>query len=151
MENFFKPLRIVYIALLAGQVFFLVIITALVEAGGVRLQIDLFGQLLKVIIGVIALGSVIAGAFLYRKKLGEIDPADSNSQRLEKYRAAFISRLALCEFPVLFSIILYFMTSDRFFLLSSLILIVYFIFLRPDREKIFEQLQISSIERTDKF
>jgi hypothetical protein len=146
--NDLKAIRILYIALLAGQILFALIVTILVETGMLSTGINSLTPVLQVAIILIAAVAIPASFFLFRKRLTEIDPEENLGKKLEKYRAALIIRMALCEFPVMFAIIIYFITHDRSFLWIVIVLISNFLFIFPSNSKITNSLQLNSSEQS---
>jgi hypothetical protein len=97
---------------------------------------------------VIAAGLIPASLFLFRKRLSEINPEEDLLKKLEKYRAALIIRMALCQMPTMFAIILYFITHSRSILWMIILLIINFLIIYPAKNKIINQLQLSSSEQS---
>jgi hypothetical protein len=146
--NDLKAIRVLYFALLAGQVLFALIVTILVEAGILSNSLQSVTLLFQVAVLVIAATTVPASFFLFRKRLADISPEEGLDKKLEKYRAALILRMALCEMPALFAIIAYFLTTNRSFLWMTILLISNFLFIYPSRNRIIDQLQLSSSEQS---
>jgi hypothetical protein len=146
--NDLKAIRILYLALLAGQVIFALIVTVLVETGTLAGGNNLLTTILQVALIVMAAGAIPASFFLFRKRLSDINPEEELGKKLEEYRAALILRMALCEFPAMFAIIAYFITHDRSFLWMVIILIGNFLFIYPSNNKIIGSLQLNSSEQS---
>ena len=146
--NDLKAIRILYLAMLAGQVLFALIVTVLVEADMLSNGINSLTPILQVAVILIAAVTIPASFFLFRKRLSEINPEENLGKKLEKYRAALILRLALCQMPSMFAIIAYFISTNRSFLWMIIILISNFLFIYPGRDKIISQLQLNSSEQS---
>ena len=146
--NDLKSIRILYLALLAGQVIFALIVTLLVETGLLSGGNSSLTQKMQIAIIVIAAGAIPASIFLFRKQLSDINSEEDLGKKLDKYRAVLIIRMALCEMPTLFAIIAYFLTHNRSFLWMIILLIFNFIFIYPSRQKIINQLQLNSSEQS---
>jgi len=146
--NELKAIRILYLAMLAGQVVFAAIVTTLVETGILSRGLDSVTLVMQIAIFVFAAISIPASFILFRKRMADIGPEEDLGKKIEKYRAALILRMALCEFPTLFAIIAYFVTTNRSFLWMILLLIGNFVLIYPTRDKIIEQLQLNSSERS---
>ena len=146
--NDLKAIRILYLALLAGQVIFALIVTVLVETGTLAGGNNLLTTILQVALIVMAAGAIPASFFLFRKRLSDINPEEELGKKLEEFRAALILRMALCEFPAMFAIIAYFITHDRSFLWMVIILIGHFLFIYPSNNKIIGSLQLNSSEQS---
>lgn len=143
-----KAIRILFFALLIGQVLFALIVTVMIETGILGSGDHELTPFLVVAIIVIAAGAIPASFFLFRKRLAVINPEEELGKKIELYRAALILRMALCEVPVLFAIIVYFLTHDRSFLWMIIILIANFLFIYPSNVKIINQLQLDSSEQS---
>jgi hypothetical protein len=146
--NDLKAIRILFFALLIGQVIFALIVTVLVETGVLGTGDHELTPIMQVSIIVIAATTIPASFFLFRKRLAVINPEEELGKKIELYRAALILRMALCEMPVLFAIIVFFLTHDRSFLWMTIILIANFLFIYPSNEKIINQLQLDSSEQS---
>ncbi len=147
-NNDVKAIRILFFALLAGQVVFALIVTALIETGLLGSGNITVTYIMQVVVIVISITTIPTSFILFRKRLAAINPEDEPGKKFEGYRAALIIRMALCEMPVLFAIIAYFVTHDRAFLWITILLIANFLFIYPSREKIINQLQLNSGEQT---
>jgi hypothetical protein len=144
--NDLKAIRILYFAMLTGQVLFALIVTILVETGILSNGNHSLTPLLLDALIVIATVTILASVFLFRKRLSDLNPEEELGKKLEKYRAALIIRCALCELPVLFAIIAYFITTNRSFLWIVILLISNFLLIYPSRNKITRQLRLNSSE-----
>jgi hypothetical protein len=146
--NYLKAIRILYLALLIGQIMFSLIVTVLVETGVISYGMNSLTSVMQVAIIVMAAVAIPASFFLFRKRLSEIDPEEGLEKKLEKYRAALIIRMALCEFPAMFAIIAYFVTTNRSFLWMVILLIGNFLLIYPSNNKIVNSLQLNSSEQS---
>jgi len=146
--NELKAIRILYLALLAGQIAFAIIVTVLVESGILSTGNNSLTPFMQVAIIVIVAAAIPASFFIFRNRLADINPEEDLAKKFEKYRAALILRMALCELPTLFATIAYFVTHDRSFLWMIILLISNFLFIYPGRDKIINQLQLNSTERS---
>jgi hypothetical protein len=146
--NDLKAIRVLYFALLAGQLLFTLIVTLLVETGILSNGFQSVTLMFQVAVLVIAATTIPASFLLFRKRLSDVSAEEALDKKLEKYRAALILRMALCEMPVLFAIIAYFVTNNRSFLWMTIVLIINFLFIYPSRNRIVEQLQLNSSEQS---
>jgi hypothetical protein len=146
--NEIKAIRILYLAMLAGQVIFALFATILVETGVVYIGNNSMLPLLQVALIAIAVLTISASFFVFRNRISDIQPEEELGKRLEKYRAALIFRMALCELPVVFASIAYILTSNRAFLWMIIILIGNFLFIYPARNKIIDILHLTSEEQS---
>jgi hypothetical protein len=68
------------------------------------------------------------------------------SDKLNAYRSVIIARGAFLEFPSLFAVIAFILTGEILFLGLTGSLIALFVFLRPTKERVIKDLQLSSEE-----
>ena len=146
--NDLKAIRILYIALLISQIVFATIVIVLVETGIVSIHNDSLNLSLQIAVLVLIAAAIPASIFLFRKRLSEISPQDEFTVKFKKYREALILKMALCQGPVMFTIIAYFISDDHFFLWIIILLIINFMFIYPSQNKIVQQLQLSSGEQS---
>jgi len=144
-----KVLSIIHLALLSGQILFALISLYIVYGKGYspnpswqsNAQIFMF---LTVAIGA---AGYLGGSILFKKKLKQINAGIKPvAEKLNEYRAASINRWALMEFPVLFCIILFFVSHDALIIILAGIFIFLFLTLRPSLQKTSSDMGISEIE-----
>ena len=70
-------------------------------------------------------------------------------EKILSYRAVLIMRFAMIEAPFLFSIVINFVTGEKMLVALSIALSVYFYTLKPSRERIVKDLQLTSQEELD--
>ena len=121
---------------------------ALIETGLLSSGNNAATTMLLVAVLVLSAATIPASFILFKKRLAGINPEDELGKKLEAYRSALILRMALCEMPVMFAIIVYYVTHDRAFLWMTIILIANFIIIYPSRDKIISQLQLNSSEQS---
>jgi MFS family permease len=133
----------VHTALLAGQILFLLL--SLFVAGMHHTIEDVtFFKMLQGVVAVTAIISVTAGFFIFRKKVAQLQQEELDfSGKFMKYREASITKFALIEGPVLFSIIAYFIYPNLSFIIFAVILIVLFVLQRPTVPMLSLHLQVS--------
>jgi hypothetical protein len=146
--NDIKAIRVLYFALLAGQLLFAILVSVLVETGVLSNGVQSVTSIFQVAVLVIAATTVPASFFIFRKRLSDVSAEKTLDKKLEKYRAALILRMALCEMPALFAIIAYFLTHNRSFLWMTILLIINFLFIYPTNSRIIDQLQLGSSEQS---
>jgi divalent metal cation (Fe/Co/Zn/Cd) transporter len=144
-QQYFKVLTILHYALITGVLLFALIAFALQS-------LNMFGEneelrnVFLYIVPLVALGGVIGGSMMYKKQVNEIKNKNSLAEKLEAYRAIFIMRDALLEGPSLFAIIAYLLTGEILFLALTGSLVAIFILVRPSKDKLAKDLELSSDE-----
>ena len=144
---YLKSLKILHLALLAGQVIFTLIAILLVY--GKAFQSDLTEISNELLIAAAAFGLILTllGNTIYKKKIDRLRDTPINLyEKLDTYRATSIMRWAMIEAPVLLSIIFFLLTGNQQILAVVVVLIIFFVTTRPQLKKISEQLNISEAE-----
>jgi bacteriorhodopsin len=144
MQNsFLKTMRIIFFALLAGQIIFMAVAFFTVNNNPPQSQSDdLFNIMVPVAIG---FGLFMSG-MLFKQLIGKIKNDASFEQKLEAYRSALIIRYALLEVPSIFSTVAYLFSGNIIFLAFSGVMILAFLMNMPSRDKATQDLNLSSIE-----
>lgn len=146
MKNFLTTLTIIYFApgiamLLFGGVVYLLHLQGRLEVT----EID--PNLLRYIMYALTPAGVVAGHFVFKKQLSDLDQELPFRQKMSKFQAAMLIRSALIEVPGLLGAVFAKITDDMTFLFFIGITAVLFVYWRPTRESIAEDLQLSEKER----
>jgi nitric oxide reductase large subunit len=144
MQNsFLKTMRIIFFALLAGQIIFMAVAFFTVNNNPPQSQSDdLFNIIVPVAIGL----GLFMSSLLFKQMLAKIKKDDFFEQKLEAYRSALIIRYALLEVPSIFSTVVYLFSGNIIFLAFSGVMILAFLMNMPSRDKATQDLNLSSIE-----
>jgi hypothetical protein len=95
----------------------------------------------------IALLAVLISQLIYRQKLKKLKSYQSLIPKMTEYQGVFIVRLALIEGASLFAIVVYLLTVEAIFMAIAVLLIVYFVLLRPTRIKIALDLELNASDK----
>ena len=144
-SNDLRAIQILYKALLAGQILFLLISILLVESGKFPPQVDLINVLLGVA-SILCMTGIIFGYALFKRKIADIKIEDDFTTRIGQYRAASILQWSLSEAPALLCIVSYLLSASRLFWIPIAILLINFLYLYPSKTKIVQQLQLNGEE-----
>ncbi len=104
---------------------------------------DLFIYLVP-IIGILA---YFGGDFIYSKSLTSINKETPLKEKLNKYLQASLIRFALLEGASFMGIFAFMQTSNIFYLVITVFLILYLVKLRPTKDMIFEDLSLNQKEK----
>lgn len=143
--QYFKSLNIIHYALAAGQILFAVIAYVLQKTNFVINDPSVLNGLMLAV-PVIAFVSIVSGGLLYKKQVSNIRNKYNLSNKLKAYRLTIIIRDALFEFPSLLAITSFMLTGEMLFLALTGSLITLFLYLRPTKERVITDLQLSSEE-----
>lgn len=144
----FTTLTLVHKAMLTGQVIFTAIIFYLVYS---KTMLPVLASQEKTLQGIALLSAVIAlfaGTKLFKKKLELIkeDIVAGAKEKLVKYRSASLLQWGLVELPCLVCGVCLLLTGNYAFLALAIVIILYFAILMPVKNKIADQLNLSSAE-----
>lgn len=135
--------------LLLGQILFAGVILGTKDKG---IFLDIKNDKHDVIFYIVplfAIASIIASIWIFKQKIAKIPPQDILTERVKKYQAALITRFALLEGASLFGIANFSTNFNLFFLLISAGIMLYFLSLRPNVDKIADDLNLSYDEKIE--
>ncbi|MDY0343718.1 MAG: hypothetical protein RBR28_09100 [Lentimicrobium sp.] len=142
-KEFFRSLTIVFYAMIIGTVFFAAISFSLHQLGFEKAEMDVF----KYIVPLLIIIGIVGGNFMFKKQLkvalSKIDLLD----KLNNYRSALIIRYAFLEGSAFFTIAVYLVTGNMFFLGLAFIPILSFLLFVPSIEKTQFDLELNHDEK----
>jgi hypothetical protein len=140
LEKINKQNVTIFYALFAGQAVFLLVSAYLVKTSGPTSP-DMPSSFL-IMLPIITLSGVFGSFFIYKILLKGVHNAANDKEKLEKYRAAFLCKLALIEGANLFAIVVYMLTASNMALIISSCLLILFMLHKPSEDKLREDLEI---------
>ena len=145
-SNYLKAISVLFTALFAGQLIFAVLAFALVSTGSFSSMMPEAENIFFILVPALIISARLGGTALYKKKIQEALNTGTVSEKLSLYRAALITRCALLEGSVLFAIITYLLTNKIALLAFAAGGLLLFYMLKPTKEKIINELNISAEE-----
>ncbi|MFC7358417.1 hypothetical protein ACFQO1_12015 [Jejudonia soesokkakensis] len=94
-------------------------------------------------IPVLLIGSIVLGNFLFKKILAQAHDKIALKEKLQIYQISTFIRYVLVEGPALFALMALILTGNLVYLLLASICLVYLYYLKPGKEKIKQDLQLS--------
>ena len=145
-----RAIRVFFYALITGLSLFAIIVFALnflLEPSITdKVEIDIY----LTVVMVIAAGSMMAAHRIYNQRINEIQSSAMKLiGKLEAYRAALILFMALSEGGGIFAVIVYYLTANQWLLIVIGVVILSMLLKRPEKSKIFNELQLSSEEQAE--
>jgi hypothetical protein len=146
-QAFFKTTAIIHAALLIGQVLFGATVFSITQSTGLNLNPgnDVFYYVALLLV----IGGMILGSFLYKQQLAKLGGEATLKEKTAAYQTALIIRCALSEGASLFCIIHYMLTGNLFYLLLVGLNILYFIWIRPTKDKIADEVNLSYEDKVE--
>ena len=132
-----KTLRILFLALLLGQVLFLAITFLIRYIHGILLEA---ADLTQIFLIISLIGCTISHILSYQI-------SKSKLQKMEQYRSILIIKLALLEGASFFTIICFQLTGDFIFSGIAALMIILFAAKMPTKDKIIFELELSTEEQ----
>jgi hypothetical protein len=145
-----RAITVFFYAMIVGMLMFTVIISVLSLLLGPPLpdqsEVRIFFMAVLVIAGI----SLLMAPRLYKKRITDaLSQGMTLMDKLTIYRSALILYLALCEGAGIFAVIVYFLTGYRLLLIIIGVVLLAMLMKRPEKSKIFNELQLSSQEQLE--
>ena len=143
-KGFLKTFTILHLALFAGPIIFLVATYAQPEKTAYTFKIgeSVFTYIIPFLTG----ASIFVGNMLGRKKLEEAKNKATLQEKLVIYQSSSIIRYALLEGTALLAIVTFGNEYNFFYLIFAAIAIGYVLYLRPTKDKITTDLNLTAKE-----
>ena len=145
-----RAINVFFYSMIGGMLMFTIIIFALNFLQTPALFDQFLVRIFFIAVLVIAGISILMATRLYKRRI-----TDASSQgltlmdKLTIYRSALILYLALCEGAGLFAVIVYFLTGYNLLLIIIGLVLLAMLMKRPEKSKIFNELQLSSQEQLE--
>ena len=143
-HQYVSALQMIFDGLLGGMVIFSFVIFFVFNNSSASSP-QLF-DIFIIIIPTLGIACFLASNFIFKKLSRSIDINSELIVKLKSYYTAYILKLAILEFPVMISLIAYFLTGGKIFLAFVTIFIIYFIWSRPTPAKTITTLQLNENE-----
>ena len=145
-KQYFRTLNVIHYALLAGQLLFAGVVLYLTY-GKTQPVVGTQNRVFIYMVPLIALLAVLISQLIYRQKLKKLKSYPDLIPKMTEYQSIFIIRLALVEGASLFAIVVYLLTVEAIFISIGVLLMVYFVLLRPTRIKIAMDLELDASDK----
>jgi hypothetical protein len=136
-----RSLRIIFFALLAGQLIFFV---TWYLAGAIPIIQDLKG-IFDYLVPLFLFGSIFLSKFIYRILINKVKDS-TFVKKLEGYKNAVIVSLAILESANFMAITAYMLTGEILYAAASLIMFLLFIINAPSEDKFRAELELTPEE-----
>lgn len=143
--SYLRVLQILFGGLLMGLVAFAAIVFFLVEGQGMGSS-DMGTEFMLIVGGATIV--IIAGGLLVSKRvLDDTKPNADVGEKLDRYRTAQLVRYVTAEGPGLLAQVGFLLTGNKAYFALGAVLIGYLIWMRPTRDKIIQDLNLSQEEQ----
>jgi len=146
----FRAIGIFFYTMVGGMLIFTIIVFALNLLEKPSFGDKSLERIFFIIVLFVAVISITVGTRMYAKRIAAAQTTGlSLMHKLNIYRAALMLYLALCEGAGLFAVIVYFLTGNKLLLAVTTIVLLAMLLKRPEKSKIFNELQLSSQEQME--
>jgi hypothetical protein len=146
--GYLKTLKTVFYAFLACQFLLAFFTVYMVEAGNLSKNTNL-DVIFKYALPIVGFGLVLASFIFFKIKLRGIEAADSLSDKLIKYKLAFVIKYALMNAVAVFSLVACLTTQNYQYLILLVLITIIQLMSRSSSESIIAKLKLSEEERID--
>lgn len=144
-KKYLSTISIIHIALLAGIVLFGIVAITVTHNG--KLDMHNTNDPFIYIVPIAAIGSFVLSNFIFKQQLAIAVNKDTLNGKLTTYQTALIMRFAPLDGAALLGIVIYLNSGNLLFLIISGLVALYFITIRPTKEKIENDLNFSYQEK----
>lgn len=95
-----------------------------------------------IIVPIAVFTSVLFGRYVFKKHITNLSIKSTLKEKLKGYRTASFMLYAFFEAPALFSIVVFFLTKNLYFLIIASILTAYYFLQKPTKFKIIQDLNL---------
>ena len=143
-KKYIQSLKIIYSALLIGQVFFAVMMLVVTE--NQHFNMTSAGNPFLIILPVIAISAILISQLFFKQSCNQLVKRETLKQKFFGFQVAFIIKLAIVEVAVMIGIILFSVDGNLFFLTIAGVLLLYFASNFPNKSMVEQHMQLTSQE-----
>lgn len=144
-RGLFKTLTLLYFSFLTAQLLFAVM--AYLNQGSTYFDYTDTNDVFIYAVPVFAVASIVLGIVLYGQQTSELGRKNSLKEKLVAYQSAVLIRMAFLEAASIFGIVAFILKGNLFSLLITGLVTLYFITLRPAKERAEDYLHLSHDEK----
>jgi hypothetical protein len=145
-KEYFKTLKILHIALIAGQVLFAIIVVSTFIKGKVVGLSELFISIVDYTLFFAFILCVPASYYLFKLKINKLKTEADLKTKMNGYRTALIKRYSIFQIPSFVSIVAVMLTTNYYYLVVTAMIVILMLFLRPSRENTIRDLALNYSE-----
>jgi hypothetical protein len=140
-QSYLKLISIIHIAMFTGQLLFGIAVLSITPQKGI--DVSNTKDVFLFVVPAMAIGCFALSAYLFKTNLNIAINKTTLEEKLMIYQSALITRFAPLEGLSLFGIVTYMQTGNLLFIIISGLTALYFLSLRPTKDKIENDLNLS--------
>ena len=146
-KSFLKTLSLIHLSLVAGVVIFGIMMY--LQTPNQEISINYEGDVMFFVVPFMAIAGIFAGNYLYNIIITNLNSKKTLKEKLSGFQTASIIKYALIEGPALLGIIAFMNEGNQYFLLISLLLILWLLAQRPTRDRVERDLMLEGSLKSD--
>lgn len=145
IKELFKTLNIVYLAMIAGQILFCVVVFVVGNEEGASKDMSIF----QTIVPAVSIGTLGVSFLLYNQRRQAGKAIKGLREKADHYRVSNIIRFALVEGGNLVAVVAVLLTGSTFFLLFFVLGLAVFAIYRPSSQGFIKDYELSMNEQNN--
>ena len=137
---FLRTITIIHLALVAGVLILGFVMYSITE--NQKLELSYSGDPMFFIVPIMAIAGILVGNYLYGNSIKGLTSKNSLQEKLAGFQTASIIKYALLEGPALLGLVAFMNEGNQYFLIISILLVLWLIMQRPTRDKIERDLML---------
>jgi len=146
-REYFRALRIIYFAIIAGPTIFGLIAFFLIKSGNFEPEMNSLHKIFVYIVPAFAITGILGSTRIFKSQLSPLRQKKELTGKMEGYRSALIVRYALIEGPAFFAIVVYMLTGIPMYLGIAGLVLLSFLTLKPTAGKAAIDLELNPDEK----
>lgn len=144
-QLFLKTLSTIHLVLLSGLVLFGVITFTKNTAAKIEFNTN---DMFLYVIAFLTFTGIFFGNYMFQKQIVQLLEKEFLKDKLIGYQTASIVHYAFIEAPALLSIVIFYREGNLLYLIIAGLLVIYFFSLRPTKDKVETNLNLSGIHKS---
>jgi hypothetical protein len=146
-NEYFRITFFIYYTLISAQVLFAAVILIITSGRETDFKFEEYAIYFIIGVSLFIVWGIFGGKYLFSTKLNLAKKEKSLFDKLSSYRTALIIKYAVLEGPAIFSIISYLLTGNILFIILAGLIIIFFLFMKPTKDKLIIELELNSSEK----
>ena len=145
IKNQIKLTNIIYLALLSGLIIFFILVIILIQIKTPEENKDL-DFIFTFLVPVFGLAMMFVSRIIYNQMISKYDSDSSIMQKISYFRTAKIISWAIVEGACFLALVATILTSNYLYVAVFILLLGYFIMMRPTNESLIRDMRLNSEE-----
>ncbi len=141
LPGLLKTLSVLYFSFLGSQLLFALV--AFLKQSTTYFEFENSEDVFIYAVPVLAVAAFVASMLVYREQISTLTDKGSLPEKFSGYQSAYLVRMAFLEAASIFGIIAFMLKGNLFSLVFTGLLILYFLTLKPSKDKVEADLDLS--------